>query len=85
MESEVKQIRQWYSDTQNGLDNLMYSQYGDDIEYYFELGYAVKGIIPSGYDGWDYTRQYFYKDQTLYSSSEILLSSLSKYSEGLPS
>lgn len=66
VESEVKQIRQWYSDTQNGLDNLMYSQYGDDIEYYFELGYAVKGIIPSGYDGWDYTRQYFYKDQKLY-------------------
>lgn len=66
VESEVKQIRQWYSDTQNGLDNLMYSQYGDGIEYYFELGYAVKGIISSGYDGWDYTRQYFYKDQKLY-------------------
>lgn len=37
----------------------MYSQYGDGIEYYFELGYAVKGVISSGYDGWDYIRQYF--------------------------
>ena len=34
--------------------------------YYFEYGYAIKGVIPADYDDWGYTREYYYHDHELY-------------------
>ncbi len=66
VEAEVAQIREWYYDTQNRLDTFAYSEYGADLGFYFESGYAVKGVVAAGYNDLDYTRQYFYHDQKLY-------------------
>ena len=65
VEAEVAQIREWYYDTQERQDFLMYCEY-EQGKYYFEGGYAIKGVIPAGYNNWGYTREYYYHDQKLY-------------------
>lgn len=32
----------------------------------FVSGYAIKGVIPAGYNDWEYTREYYYHDRELY-------------------
>lgn len=65
VEAEVAQIREWYYDTQERQDSLMYCEYGQG-KYYFEGGYAIKGVIPASYNNWGYTREYYYHGQKLY-------------------
>ncbi len=65
VEAEVAQIREWFYDTQERQDSLMYGEYGQG-KYYFEFGYAIKGVLPAGYNEWDYTREYYYHNQELY-------------------
>jgi len=49
VEAEVAQIREWYYDTQERQESLMCCEYTQGI-YYFEYGYAIKGVIPADYD-----------------------------------
>ncbi len=65
VEAEVAQIREWYYDTQERQDSLICCEYTQGI-YYFEYGYAIKGVIPADYDDWGYTREYYYHDHELY-------------------
>ncbi len=65
VETEVAQIREWYYDTQERQDSLMCCEYTQGT-YYFEYGYAIKGVIPADYDDWGYTREYYYHNQELY-------------------
>ena len=66
IDAEVEQIRDWYYDTQNNIDNLLYSGYPDNIDCYFDGAYPAKVIVPAGYNNSNYTREYFYHDQKLY-------------------
>ncbi len=65
VETEVAQIREWYYDTQERQDSLMCCEYTQGT-YYFEYGYAIKGVIPADYDDWGYTREYYYHGHELY-------------------
>lgn len=65
VEAEVAQIREWFYDTQERQDSLMCCEYTQGT-YYFEYGYAIKGVIPADYDDWGYTREYYYHDRKLY-------------------
>ncbi len=65
VESEVATIRDYYYATQNNLGNYMLEEH-QNLTMYHEAGYPVKIFIKSGYNDWDYTREYFYHDQELY-------------------
>lgn len=65
VESEVATIRDYYYTTQNNLGNYMLEEH-QNLTMYHEAGYPVKIFIKSGYNDWDYTREYFYHDQELY-------------------
>ncbi|MDD3416616.1 MAG: zinc-ribbon domain-containing protein [Lachnospiraceae bacterium] len=64
--AEVEQIREWYYDTQNNIDRLLYAGYPDDIHCYFDGAYPGKVIVPAGYSDFNYVREYYYHDQKLY-------------------
>ena len=65
VESEVATIRDYYYTTQNNLGNYMLEEH-QNLTMYHEAGYPVKIFVKSGYNDWDYTREYFYHDQELY-------------------
>ena len=62
---EVKQIQKYYYTTQNNLGSYMLEEH-QNLTMYHEAGYPVKIFVKSGYNDWDYTREYFYHDQELY-------------------
>ena len=65
VESEVATIRDYYYTTQNNLGSYMLEEH-QNLTMYHEAGYPVKIFVKSGYNDWDYTREYFYHDQELY-------------------
>ena len=63
VDTEVGKIRSLYYATQDDP--------GDEYEvsgvtYYYKNGKVTKAVCPSGYNGWNYTRWYFYSDGELY-------------------
>lgn len=65
VESEVATIRDYYYTTQNNLGNYMLEEH-PSLTMYHEAGFPVKIFAKSGYNDWDYTREYFYHDEELY-------------------
>lgn len=69
VEAEVAQIRSWFSETQSHLSE--YAR-GDDnsngLDYYYSYGEngLAKIVVPKGYGGRDYERDYYYHDGELY-------------------
>jgi len=62
---EVLRIREWYNDTQNRLNSMERHDRSEGILFYDE-GALSKISIPQGTDGWNYKREYFFKDGQLY-------------------
>lgn len=65
VELEVEKIRDYYSTTQNSLNSYMIEQWVG-VTLYLRNRDTVKVFIISGYDDWDYAREYFYHDGELY-------------------
>lgn len=69
VEAEVAQIRSWFTETQTHLSE--YAR-GDDnsngLDYYYSYGEngLAKIVVPKGYGGCDYERDYYYHDGELY-------------------
>lgn len=67
VEKEVEKIRSQYYKVQNNLDSYMSGSYlMDGDTYYYEKGFPVKILIKGGHHNWDYSREYFYRDDKLY-------------------
>lgn len=66
VESEVKQIRTWYYETQDKLDSLLAGECAPNLDAYYENGYPVKMVAKKGYQDWDVSREYYYHDRNLY-------------------
>ena len=69
VEAEVAQIRDWFTETQSHLSEYVY---GDDnsngLDYYYSYGEngLAKIVVPKGYGGRGYERDYYYHDGELY-------------------
>ena len=66
LEQEIDNCDNWYSNIQNNLDSF-YLQYIDQkLCYYFDGIYPTKIIVNSGYNKWDVTREYYYRNGQLF-------------------
>ena len=65
VEDEVKQIREWFYETQNNIDSYEQST-SDHVTFYLEGGVPVKIVVKKGTDDWDYAREYYYHDGECY-------------------
>lgn len=64
-EDEVAQIREWYYDTQNDLENCRQDIVGN-ATYYYRDEKLVKIAVKEGTDGWGYAREYYFHDNAFY-------------------
>lgn len=58
IDAEMDYIRSWCADTDKTLDYYDYYDFGD-FSCYAQDGTPVKIMVKSGYDGWDYNREYY--------------------------
>ena len=65
VEAEVATIRDWYYGTQDNLSTYSQVQNGQNT-YYYDGGTLVKIVVANGFNGWGYSREYFYHNGEFY-------------------
>lgn len=63
---EVNQIRAWYNEIQNNLDSYMIATAPNNMINYYRGTELLRMDAAKGYDNWDYTRQYYFRNGNLY-------------------
>lgn len=66
VETEVEQIRSWFSETQSHVSEYAVERPETGVERYDSGGGSVKIVLAKGFDGRNYERDYYYHDGELY-------------------